>query len=91
MNKLIFDIGCNYGSFVAACLRKYGLDTDIVAVDANREVLDSWGSSVATGIVKVNAVVSENPQGEVPFFISPETGISTASEKANFLRGSNHM
>ena len=94
MSKLIFDIGCNLGEFFEACVRKFGRDNRFVVVDANKQILDYW-SAPGIDVVKVNAVVANESERSVPFFISMEDGISTASEdfmrNSRFAKGSKNL
>jgi len=90
--NLIFDIGYNKGDFSAEAL-KYHPDCRIIGVEANSALVASHNPSES--ITLLNKAVSNIMDKEVPFYVSPEDGISTASteflQNSRFAKGSKYI
>ena len=90
--NLVFDIGYNHGKFSSACLLCYP-NCKIVAAEANPSLASV--EPISSNITILNTLVSSKGGEQIPFFISPEDGISTASlnfiSNSRFARGSSHI
>lgn len=89
--KLIFDIGCNKGLYTKKCLDTYP-DCNIICVDANSKFKDIIPKIRTTFI---NNAIDSIDDKEVDFFISSESGISSASQQfittSRFTLGSKNL
>lgn len=88
---LIFDIGCNKGEFIKACLEEFD-KPKIIAVDANVDMLVHCKNKFPMNSnIEYQYCVMSDKIGIEDFFVSPEDGISTASrnwiENSRFAKG----
>ena len=90
--KLVFDIGYNHGEFSIACTHKHR-NCKIIALEANPVLVQK--GPVLKNITLLNNLVSNKVGEKIPFYISPEDGISTAStdfmKNSRFTKGSKYL
>jgi FkbM family methyltransferase len=90
--NLIFDIGYNRGDFSREALKSYP-DCKIIGVEANSALVATHRPSES--ITLLNKAVSNIGGETVPFYVSSEDGISTASteflENSRFAKGSKYI
>ena len=90
--KLVFDIGYNHGEFSIACTHKHR-NCKIIAIEANPVLVQK--GPVLKNITLLNNLASNKVGEKMPFYVSPEDGISTAStdfmKNSRFTKGSKYL